>query len=100
MKMIPRIIALCIAAGMFFPGCNKNAEDPETPETKTLGVPQSVTLSNAGETSLSFSWKAVDGAESYFWRLTKDHTSVADGTVSGTSVTVGDLQKGSTGSCP
>ncbi len=74
--------------------CNPKDDEPSVPTEKTPSVPRNLTLTEAGETSLSFSWDAADGAESYAWRLTKDHTVVTEGKTAATSQTVDGLQKG------
>lgn len=69
--------------------CGKQPE----PQPAELGVPQNVVLHSAGETSLTFQWDPVEGAEGYAWRLTKDGAQIKDGTVSKRNVTIQGLEK-------
>ena len=75
--------------------CNGSSEG-DTPDEKNLTAPQNVTLTESSETTLTFQWGAVQGADSYAWRLTQSSVNVADGTTADTRVTVAGLGKGST----
>ncbi|MBO4476612.1 MAG: fibronectin type III domain-containing protein [Bacteroidales bacterium] len=90
MKKILMLAALMAA----LTGCKEKPVDPE-PMTE-LGVPQNVVLHSATETSLTFQWKAVEGAGFYVWKLTLDGNAVAQGTSGTRNVSIPDLRKGTT----
>ena len=74
--------------------CGGGEDNPVTPSKP--GKPESLNLHSATTTSLTFQWKAVDGADSYKWRLTKGNTEVSSGTVKGRNVSVEGLEPGTT----
>ena len=47
--------------------CCGKGEEQQTGDA--LGVPRSVALHDAAETSLVFQWKKVEGAKGYNWEL-------------------------------
>ena len=57
-------------------------------------APTGLVLTGAEQTSLSFSWNASAGADSYKWRLVKGVTSAAEGSVTQTSVSIPGLEAG------
>ena len=60
------ILALFLASPtILFCGCDKTP----VPEEQNGGVPQNVRLLSSDETSLTFAWSPVDGADYYYWRL-------------------------------
>ena len=89
-KGIAALLALCAIIS-----CGKG-EEPATPDQgqPVPSVPQNVKLHSATETSLTFQWDAVQGAASYQWKLTKDGSSVSDGSANTRNVTVNSLEKG------
>ena len=87
LKIIPAVLAL---AGLV--ACNGKNDGPST--VTKLDVPTGVEMTAAGETSLSFKWDAVSGAESYEWRLKAGSAEAITGTSGSTSVTVSSLSKG------
>ena len=70
-------------------GGGKEPETPKAPE-----APTGITLHSATETTLSFQWGVVNGADSYDWRLAQGSTEVQSGNVKGRSVIVSDLTAG------
>lgn len=83
------IIAVCVLCA-----CGKEPVGDETGPV-TLGVPQGVVLTANTGTSLTFSWKAVEGAEKYAARLEySDGKFLAQKNPVGTSVTFDELTKG------
>ncbi len=76
------IAKLTIAAAMpmlILAGCQKTTVD-ETPSETAIPVPTSVRIAEAGETSLTFSWKPVEGADDYTVRLDDKDGKLVTGT--------------------
>ena len=71
-------------------------EKPVIPDpVQELEIPQNVVLHSAAETSLTFQWKAVEGAEHYGWKLTcADDGTEKTGTSGQRNVTISGLKKG------
>ena len=90
MKMKRFILALTVLAACC---CGKNGEEDTIP---VPAVPQDVKLHSATETSLSFQWKAIEGASSYDWRLLEGSTEVKKGSVTVRSVIIDGLTSGKT----
>ena len=85
------IFAACVIGAV---GCGKEPVGDQTPVAP--GVPQGVVLTANTGTSLTFSWKAVEGAEKYAARLEySDGKFLAQKNPVGTSVTFDDLLKAS-----
>ena len=57
------------------------------------GAPAALSLHSFDETSLTFQWTAVSGADSYSWTLSQAGTEVKSGTVKGRNVKVEGLTK-------
>lgn len=57
-----------------------------------IAKPTNVKLAEATETTLSFSWDAVSGADSYSYKLTASGQKTVTGSVTATSVTVENLK--------
>ena len=57
------------------------------------GAPAALSLHSSDETSLTFQWTAVSGADSYFWTLSQAGSEVKSGTVKGRNVKVEGLTK-------
>ena len=86
------IFAACVMSAAV--GCGKEPVGDETGPV-TLGVPQGVVLTANTGTSLTFSWKAVEGAEKYAARLEySDGKFLAQKNPTGTSVIFDELTKG------
>ncbi|MGN0201583.1 MAG: fibronectin type III domain-containing protein [Candidatus Cryptobacteroides sp.] len=62
------------------------------PEPDKLVAPSGVTLTAVTDNSLEFSWSAVNGADSYTYKLLKGMTLVKDGSVQGTSAGFSGLE--------
>ena len=96
MNLIDRLIVSLLAAALLLAsiaGCQEKPDEPQVPTE--LKVPENVVLHGATETSLTFQWKAVEGAGSYEWKLTgPDDASSLKGEVTQRNVTVGNLKKG------
>ena len=85
------IFAACVVCAV---GCGKEPVGDETTPVP-LDVPQGVVLTANTGTSLTFSWKAVEGAEKYAARLEySDGKFLAQKNPTGTSVTFDELTKG------
>ena len=79
--------------------CGGNKETPETPGTgdKTPAAPTGLAVHGTPtETSITFQWSPVSGAEAYNWTLEKSGAQVNKGSTSSRNVTVKDLEKGTT----
>lgn len=57
------------------------------------GAPAALSLHSFDETSLTFQWTAVSGADSYSWTLSQAGTEVKNGSVKGRNVKVEGLTK-------
>ena len=57
------------------------------------GAPAALSLHSSDETSLTFQWTAVSGADSYSWTLSQAGTEVKNGSVKGRNVKVEGLTK-------
>ena len=57
------------------------------------GAPAALSLHSSDETSLTFQWTAVSGADSYSWTLSQAGSEVKSGTVKGRNVKVEGLTK-------
>ncbi|MCI2082055.1 MAG: fibronectin type III domain-containing protein [Bacteroidales bacterium] len=72
--------------------CNSS---PVGPETSAPAIPQGVTLTCATTSSLSFSWEASNGADTYTYKLLDESGSVETwASTVGTSVTISELESG------
>jgi pectate lyase len=83
---------ILILSGIFALACSCEPRTPDTPAAPA--VPEGVKLHSATESSLSFQWTPVEGANSYDWRLTEGSTEVQKGTVQARSVVISGLTKG------
>ena len=81
-----------LAAALF--SCGKG-DDPTVVEPE-ITVPANVVLHGSTESSLTFQWDPVEGAESYLWKLTRDGVAAADGAVKARNVVISSLEKGTT----
>lgn len=88
------IAALVAIPSVLFCGCDKSPV-PEGEETD--GVPRNVRLVSSSETSLTFAWSPVEGADYYYWRLLEaDSTRHSANSTRDTTATVSDLTTGTT----
>lgn len=62
------------------------------PSTSGLSKPANVKLVEATETTLTFSWDAVSGADSYSYKLTASGVKTVTGSVTSTSVKIESLK--------
>lgn len=96
MKALVRpLIALSCLALLSCGGGKVDPEPDPTPDPAPA-VPAGVCASSAEQTSLTFKWDAVAGADSYVCRLLKGMTLIKDETVRGTTTTVGGLTPATT----
>ena len=84
-----------IVAALTVSCCGGTGTEKE-PEVTAPGIPVEVKLHSATETSLTFQWKAVDGATGYDWKLLKLADVAAQGTANGRNTVINDLEKGTT----
>ena len=71
--------------------CDKQ-DKPDTPDVpETLDTPSGVTAGTAESNSLSFSWNAVSGAESYTYKLLEGLTLVKNGSTNSTNIKIDGL---------
>lgn len=86
-------ILMVLSAILAINACGEKVNGNDTPATE-VSAPQNLKLAEAAQTSLSFSWSEVNGAQSYKWKLTKDSKSIASGDSTEPRVTVGELEPG------
>lgn len=88
-----RIITLLV---LLLAACGKGGESSQDQDpgihVEPLRVPENVHLHGATETTLTFQWDAVSGAESYKWWLSQNGTQVQTGISQQRNVTVEGLQ--------
>ena len=85
--MIRRLL-VTLTVALAAVACGKQVTPQDDP---VPGVPQNVVLHSCEETSLTFQWDPVEGADGYAWRLTKDGTSVQEGRAPKRNLTVTGL---------
>ncbi len=84
---------LSIVALMAF-SCNKGGGGEDTPSKP--GAPEGLKLHSSTTSTLVFQWKAVDGADSYKWRLVEGSTEVQSGTIKSRNITIEGLKEETT----
>ena len=84
------LTSLCLLAL----SCTCDKPEPSGPTAPA--EPAGLVLHGATQTSLTFQWKAVEGATGYAWTLKKGSAKVSDGTVTARNVKVEDLEAGTT----
>ena len=88
LSIISLLAVLVIACG------SKENPGGETPGTGAPATPTGLAVhGNPTETSLSFQWLPVTGADAYSWKIEKDGQAVNNGRVTGRGVTVNGLTK-------
>ena len=85
-----------LAAVLLLAACGKPDDGGDKPAAVAPDVPSGVRLHSATETSLTFQWGLVDGANSYGWKLTLDGAEFKKGSAANRNVTVDGLSKGTT----
>ena len=96
MRKLHSLIAFLMAAVVV--SCGGNAKvTPSEGQSDVPGAPTGLKLhGDAGETTLTFQWTAVEGAKGYNWKIEKGTTDVNSGKTSSRNVTVEGLEKGTT----
>lgn len=96
MRKLHSLIAFLLAAVVV--SCGGNAKvTPSEGQSDVPGAPTGLKLhGDAGETTLTFQWTAVEGAKGYNWKIEKGTTDVNSGKTSSRNVTVEGLEKGTT----
>lgn len=79
---------------LLFCGCDKQSVPGEEEAGST--VPQNVRLVSSTETSLTYAWSPVDGADFYYWRLLEGESRHSANSVRDTTVTISSLTTGTT----
>ena len=88
LSIISLLAVLVIACG------SKENPGGETPGTGAPATPTGLAVhGNPTETSLSFQWLPVTGADAYSWKIEKGGQAVNNGRVTGRGVTVNGLTK-------
>ena len=87
-------IAITLTAALGLAACGGTSGTDTTTPDAAPAAPTGLVLTGAEQTSLSFSWNASAGADSYKWRLVKGVTSAAEGSVTQTSVSIPGLEAG------
>ena len=80
-----------LLAALVLVACGKA---PEAEKAAALTAPQNVKLHSATETTLTFQWDAVEGADAYAWKLSG--TDVLSGGTKTRNVTIDKLTPGTT----
>lgn len=96
MRKLHSLMAFLLAAVVV--SCGGNAKvTPSEGQSDVPGAPTGLKLhGDAGETTLTFQWTAVEGAKGYNWKIEKGTTDVNSGKTSSRNVTVEGLEKGTT----
>lgn len=85
--------SITILTFMLAAACGGKTPEPDKPLERGLDAPAGVALaSDPGETSLSFKWEAVKGADEYRYRLLNGMTEEKSGASASTSVTFDGLE--------
>lgn len=87
------VTAIATLTFMLAAACGGKTPEPDKPLERGLDAPAGVALaSDPGETSLSFKWEAVKGADEYRYRLLNGMTEEKSGASASTSVTFDGLE--------
>ncbi|MBQ9463556.1 MAG: fibronectin type III domain-containing protein [Bacteroidales bacterium] len=86
-------IVMTIMAVMAMNACGKIDGGNDEPG-KDLSAPKNLTVTEAAQDALSFSWSEVEGAQSYKWKLTKNSSPVSSGECSQAGITINGLEAG------
>lgn len=97
MRKIHSLMAL-FAVVAVMASCGGNAKvNPSEEQSDAPAAPTGLKLhGDAGETTLTFQWTAVEGAKGYNWKIEKGSTNVNSGKTSSRNVTVEGLEKATT----
>ena len=94
MNKLLNTIALSLAAlAVLSCGAKDNPSEGGEVLPQAPGAPAALSLHSFDETSLTFQWTAVSGADSYSWTLSQAGTEVKNGSVKGRNVKVEGLTK-------
>lgn len=92
-KLLSTIAFSLTALAVFSCGAKDNPSEGGETFPQAPGAPAALSLHSSDETSLTFQWTAVSGADSYSWTLSQAGTEVKSGTVKGRNVKVEGLTK-------
>lgn len=92
-KHLTTLAMLFASPYLLFCGCDKQ---PVPGEEEGSTVPQNVRLVSSSETSLTYAWSPVDGADFYYWRLLEGENQHSANSVRDTTVTISSLTTGTT----
>lgn len=90
-KHLTTLAMLFASPYLLFCGCDKQ---PVPGEEEGSTVPQNVRLVSSTETSLTYAWSPVDGADFYYWRLLEGESRHSANSVRDTTVTISSLTTG------
>lgn len=90
-KHLTTLAMLFASPYLLFCGCDKQ---PVPGEEEGSTVPQNVRLVSSTETSLTYAWSPVDGADFYYWRLLEGENQHSANSVRDTTVTISSLTTG------
>ncbi len=92
-KLLSTIAFSLTALAVLSCGAKDNPSEGGETLPQAPGAPAALSLHSSDETSLTFQWTAVSGADSYSWTLSQAGTEVKSGTVKGRNVKVEGLTK-------
>ena len=92
-KLLSTIAFSLTALAVLSCGAKDNPSEGGETLPQAPGAPAALSLHSFDETSLTFQWTAVSGADSYSWTLSQAGTEVKNGSVKGRNVKVEGLTK-------
>ena len=92
-KLLNTISLFLTALAVLSCGAKDNPSEGGETLPQAPGAPAALSLHSFDETSLTFQWTAVSGADSYSWTLSQAGSEVKSGTVKGRNVKVEGLTK-------
>ncbi len=92
-KLLSTIAFSLTALAVLSCGAKDNPSEGGETLPQAPGAPAALSLHSFDETSLTFQWTAVSGADSYSWTLSQAGAEVKSGTVKGRNVKVEGLTK-------
>ncbi len=92
-KLLSTIAFSLTALAVLSCGAKDNPSEGGETLPQAPGAPAALSLHSSDETSLTFQWTAVSGADSYSWTLSQAGAEVKSGTVKGRNVKVEGLTK-------